>query len=1037
MATDYRQAVRFKHRLLQRVRAVLKDPVVEGSPVVLTEDQRYEAVLVELLDFLQPGMSHKHIQVRSWLVVRSIEEDQLAEKLPQLWTQIQSVERLEGLKELVRLQLGVLSQAASAILQRFHPSDIRRTTVPYHRAKSVLLPRVKVNTQNSGEVKSELEQLYSLALSLNNESFCNEWFRKGVELDDAGLYVLADDSYAKSVEVEPEFAMYYRKTISQCEELLKQQPSDHRVRKQFSELVYRRRATYLIQMGLEDLRKIFNNNQYLAARVAGNWALPANNPTVLIQSLETALTQEIQMVEEECHYLMIWGQLEYYKGNLGQSARIYHLICKTAPEKPFAWHGLGFAIGHSNPSKYANIIVDCADKCISLTPIEHQNGAMWSFRSWGLESAKRFEEMVLSCQEMILIYKGKEGWRSRGNAVRKCAFMADYRLEMPFNRPSSSSSGFYENLFETGVHSGRLRLRGVVGEIENYLVSFQYVTREENPLEWSLISHSLGNAYFDYALIYEDGICHWGKAREAYEESLHILTMQEYGEKRLEVLGRLIRNLIALKELDTAAAISRQGYDLLRRLITEAEYDGYRKYLGLKSSSFRENTVDIWLNYGEGNPVKALLTAEKDKNQLMTWMMAGWQDAANITTPSYAEMRSLLTPDAAILYWHISANALTVFILHPYSAQPIVIQTPENTPKSRLFKVKALEEWLYAWNESYQASIEEDEGEDEGNAQPARTEWRSTLIEKLDQLAAILNIRSIKNYLQTIPGITKLILVPHRDLHRLPLHCFFQGRSSTYLPSLQIGINLRSHIAPAIPSVLNIMAPQSDARLAADPNGVYAEIESEIIPHVLSSTHQVTTVPSDQATVEQISIQIQHPHQILHFNGHASHNFSDPSQSALALAGDDRLTMGQIRQLALDTYYLVTLASCETALTSDQTITTEFVGLTSALLSHRIPHILSTLWPVQADATMLFMVQFYSHLHLGIHQAFDYSQTWLRMATATEIIALYQIWMKDPALKSLRSALKTECKIVSTMDTSCRPYEHPYYWAAFILSGRA
>ena len=55
----------------------------------------------------------------------------------------------------------------------------------------------------------------------------------------------------------------------------------------------------------------------------------------------------------------------------------------------------------------------------------------------------------------------------------------------------------------------------------------------------------------------------------------------------------------------------------------------------------------------------------------------------------------------------------------------------------------------------------------------------------------------------------------------------------------------------------------------------------------------------------------------------------------------------------LQHYRLITLASCETALTGNQTITAEYVGLVSAFLSHRIPHILSTLWTVQSRAKTL------------------------------------------------------------------------------------
>jgi CHAT domain-containing protein len=71
--------------------------------------------------------------------------------------------------------------------------------------------------------------------------------------------------------------------------------------------------------------------------------------------------------------------------------------------------------------------------------------------------------------------------------------------------------------------------------------------------------------------------------------------------------------------------------------------------------------------------------------------------------------------------------------------------------------------------------------------------------------------------------------------------------------------------------------------------------------------------------------------------------FCNPKNSVLALDDTDKLTVQDLIQFPLDSYSLITLTSCETALSGHQTITTEYVGITSAFLSQGIPHILSTL----------------------------------------------------------------------------------------------
>jgi hypothetical protein len=73
----------------------------------------------------------------------------------------------------------------------------------------------------------------------------------------------------------------------------------------------------------------------------------------------------------------------------------------------------------------------------------------------------------------------------------------------------------------------------------------------------------------------------------------------------------------------------------------------------------------------------------------------------------------------------------------------------------------------------------------------------------LKRLADILDIPEIVELIQnSIPpcppltrgelNIQKLILIPHRDLHRFPLHALFPDNFTiTYLPCAQIGITLR------------------------------------------------------------------------------------------------------------------------------------------------------------------------------------------------------------------------------------------------------
>jgi CHAT domain-containing protein len=174
----------------------------------------------------------------------------------------------------------------------------------------------------------------------------------------------------------------------------------------------------------------------------------------------------------------------------------------------------------------------------------------------------------------------------------------------------------------------------------------------------------------------------------------------------------------------------------------------------------------------------------------------------------------------------------------------------------------------------------------------------------------------------------------------------------------------------------------------------------------------------------------------LHFNGHGAYNSENPSQSCLFLSGPDRLTLQDIAPLDLSAYRLVCLASCETAVTGNQTITAEYVGLVSAFLKAQVGGVISTLWRVESAATAILMVQFYRELQQGRSPilALEAAQTFLQTATRDDLIQWLD-WAIPKLPRSLCLLLEDRRDQIKMMTTTECPYQHPYYWAAFTLAG--
>ncbi len=244
----------------------------------------------------------------------------------------------------------------------------------------------------------------------------------------------------------------------------------------------------------------------------------------------------------------------------------------------------------------------------------------------------------------------------------------------------------------------------------------------------------------------------------------------------------------------------------------------------------------------------------------------------------------------------------------------------------------------------------------------------------------------------------KIILVGHGPLHYLPFGALFDGReylidrySIRTLPSASVLSFFQARLKKAEDGKVLILGnpklsdPKYDLAFAQDE----ALAIGEIMPGARVLLRSEATATALTSLAGQYSM--------IHLAAHGLFDPDQPLRSALLLA-PDRESDGLVRasdlyNLSLDAD-LVTLSTCETALGKVAT-GDDVVGFTRGFLYAGTRSLLSSLWQVDDQATRDLMVAFYSNL---------------------------KQMSKDEALRRAQIAVKAK-------------YPHPYYWAAFVLTG--
>lgn len=301
--------------------------------------------------------------------------------------------------------------------------------------------------------------------------------------------------------------------------------------------------------------------------------------------------------------------------------------------------------------------------------------------------------------------------------------------------------------------------------------------------------------------------------------------------------------------------------------------------------------------------------------------------------------------------------------------------------------------------------------------------------------------------LEAVQGLDQVALVPCGSLALLPLHAAWTEDPSTptgrryaldqllltYAPSaraLREAGRLAGHLEPASLLVVQEPRPVQGAPLPSAEHE-RAAAWAAFVPHATVLRHEQAT---RDAVVEALAKAT-----VLHLACHGSVDLSRPLDSALLLAGDEQLTVGDLLGLRLRAR-LAVLSACETAVPGIELLD-EVVALPTGLLQAGVAGVVASLWSVIDQRTMLLMVEFYRHWRsvpegLGPAEALRQAQRWLRDSTNGEKRELFRTLLEEGEEARLPRATVEACfEAVALEDPEGRAFADPTGWAAFTYIG--
>ncbi len=600
-----------------------------------------------------------------------------------------------------------------------------------------------------------------------------------------------------------------------------------------------------------------------------------------------------------------------------------------------------------------------------------------------------------------------------------------------------TKSAFPENWATTQNNLGLADYGRIIGEraenIELAIAAFssalEVYTKSAFPENWATVQNNLGAAYRNRIL--GERAENIEEAIAAYSAALEVLTRSAFPQYHAETLfnlGRLYQDEEQFNSAYNTFVKAIETVEALRVEIVSGEE--VKRKQAEEWNQLYISMVEVCLALAKDTEAIEYIERSKTRNlvELLTKATSTNPEKLPLVSSSinFGEIQNLLDNKTAIIEWYLFNDCFRAFII-----------TSDNKPAIWHSSQQDLDT-LIDWTNEYLGSYYNPQDQD-------KNQWQNQLEERLKKLADILHIEQILDQLPK--QCDRLILIPHRYLHLFPLHVLPVNKSYLidlftngvgYAPSCQILQQVQLRQRPDFKSLFAIQNPTED---------LYQDYEKDLgaVAAIKKQFTDAHILKQDRAKKSAILCINENPHNVtLHekllkancafFFCHGYFNFTSPQDSGLQLA-DGNLTLADIiTHFKLENCRLVTLSACETGFTDFTSTSDEYIGLPSGFLLAGSTNVVSSLWTVSATATALLMIKFYEELQQqsNIVLALNTAQRWLRDTT----VKGFQGWLINSSLSLVWQAQLDQYFDDNHKNASAKPFESPFYWAAFCNIGK-